>query len=256
MHKTIGSGLAFTLALWAAPAAAEDYCRHKAQRSAALDVAGATRVEVVARAGSLRIEGRAGLARLSASGTACAPEAAQLDKVQILATRQGGTLRVEAQVPEGTWGLGNASLDLRIELPDSLALKVEDTSGPLEVRGVAALDLVDSSGEIVVEDVKGDLSVQDSSGEMRLLGVGGSVRVSDSSGEIEITRVGGGVEIEQDSSGGIRIAQVSGAVRVRADGSGEIDVRDVGGDFTVDRDGSGDITHRGVKGKVSLPAGK
>lgn len=255
MRMGIGSGLVFALAL-GAPAGAEDYCNHKAERSAGLDAAGATRVEIVARAGSLKVQGRAGLQKLSASGTACAASVAQLEQVQILATRQGGTLRVEARVPEGSWGMGNASLDLTVELPDSLALKVEDSSGSLEVRGVASLDLADSSGGIVVEDVKGDLAVQDSSGEMRLARVGGDLRVSDSSGEIEITRVGGRVEVVEDSSGGMRIAEVAGGVVVRRDSSGEIDVRDVGGDFTVERDGSGGIRHSGVRGKVSLPAGK
>lgn len=239
------------------PLAAEDYCAHKAARSAGLEVSGATRIEIVARAGSLRVTGRAGAARLEASGTACASDAKLLDQVQIKASRQGATLRVEAQVPEAGWGLtGGAGLDLVVDVPDALPLQVSDSSGPLEIRSVAALQLEDSSGEILVEDVRGDLRVQDSSGEMTLAKIEGDVRIHDSSGEIEVKSVGGSVDVEQDSSGGIRIAQVGGSVHVAEDSSGPIDVRDVGGDFSVGRDGSGGIRHSGVKGSVSLPKGK
>ncbi len=258
MTKTLIAMSAVVVSLSASsPLAAADDCVHKAARSAGLDASGAKRIEIVARAGSLRVTGRAGAARLEAHGTACASDAKLLDQVQIKATREGTTLRVEAQVPEGGWGLtGGAALDLVVDLPDSLPLQVTDSSGPLQIRAVAALQLDDSSGEILVEDVRGDLRVQDSSGEMTLAQIRGDVRIHDSSGEIEVSHVGGSVDVEQDSSGGIRVTQVGGSVHVGQDSSGPIDVRDVGGDFSVEHDGSGGIRHSGVKGRVSLPKGK
>lgn len=255
MHKGIGWVLAAGF-VTTSPAAAVGYCAHRAERQATLDAAGATRVEVVARAGSLRITGRPGVKALSATGTACASDAGQLAEVRISATRQGATLRIEALVPEARGAGASNTLDLAIDVPDSLPLQVDDTSGSLEVRGVAALELSDSSGEILVENVAGAVSVRDSSGEMHLDRVGGDVRVSESSGEIEVTRVGGSVEVEEDSSGDIRVADVKGSVLVRRDSSGGIDVREVGGDFRVDHDGSGGIQHAGVRGRVSLPKGK
>jgi hypothetical protein len=244
------------VALAAVPAAAGP-CAHTERRQATLDATGATRLEIDARAGTLRVEGRAGATQVKASGTACAPSAGALEGVRLSATRDGATLRLEAQVPESSLPAGgDASLDLLVDVPRSLALNVTDTSGPIEIRHVGALTLEDGSGEITVEDVGGDLKLTDGSGEMTLTKVAGDAWVRDASGPLTMRDVGGSVTIEEDGSGGIEIAAVGGSVLVESDGSGEIDVRDVGGDFTVEHKGSGAVRHTGVKGRVSLPKGK
>lgn len=86
-----------------APVAAAD-CLHVAERRAALDAAGATRAEIVARAGGLRVTGRAGATRLEVDGRACARTAEGLAAIQLRAVRVGAVLRVEAQVPEDAPG--------------------------------------------------------------------------------------------------------------------------------------------------------
>ena len=201
-------------------------CDLTAPRSADLAIGDATQVTVRARAGSLRIEGRPGLTSVRASGTACAGTADDLDRVELTATRSGSAILIEAHTAD-TGG----RLDLLLEVPDTLPLEIDDTSGSVEIADVAAVDLRDSSGGI---DIAGD------------------VRVRDGSGGIDISGVGGSVIIEDDGSGSIDITAVGRDVIVEDDGSGGIDVADVGGDFIVRDGGSGGVRHNGVAGRVDI----
>jgi hypothetical protein len=266
-------GLALASCVLALPALAwpaEGGCRFEEPRQGKVDAAGATRVHVVARAGSLTITGEEGLTEVQASGTACARSETELEKIQLRVDRTGDEVRVEVEMPTG-WH-ANGSLNLEVRVPRGPALTVEDGSGStrvdgvaslrlkdgsggLEVRGVSGkLEIDDGSGEIRVQDVSGDVEIQDGSGEIDLRQIGGSVTLEDGSGGIEIRDVTGSVTITEDGSGGIRIERVRRNVLVERDGSGDIDVDDVGGDFTVEHGGSGSIHHTGVKGRVQIPS--
>ena len=204
-------------------------CDLTAPRAAELAVGDATQVTVRARAGSLRIEGRPGLTSVRASGTACAGTADDLDRVELTATRSGSAILIEVHTAET-----RGRLDLLLEVPDTLPLEIDDTSGSVEIADVAAVDLRDSSGGIDIAGVAGD------------------VRVRDGSGGIDISGVGGSVIIEDDGSGSIDITAVGRDVIVEDDGSGSIDVADVGGDFIVRDGGSGSVRHNGVAGRVDV----
>jgi hypothetical protein len=246
------------LPLLAAPATAAaqwfDDCAHRAERTATVPAARADLLRLAARAGSLRVEGRPGLSEVRVRGEACASSESYLEAIQLVTERSGGEVRVEVQMPEMR-GIGRmySRLDLVVEVPQGLALDVTDSSGEAEFRGVATLRLEDSSGEIEVADVAGDVQIDDSSGEIRVRGVRGDLRLRDSSGGIEVSGVQGAVLVERDGSGEIRIADVGRDVRIERDSSGSIEVWDVRGDFVVERDGSGRIRHRDVGGSVSIP---
>jgi hypothetical protein len=208
-----------------------DSCDLTAARDASLEVGDATRVRVTARAGALTIEGRPDLSEVRIAGTACAPSQAELDRIELVTDRSGDDLLIEART-EDTRG----RLALVIELPDSLVVDVDDSSGSIDVSDVAAVTLDDSSGSITIDRIAGD------------------VRVRDESGSIDIRDVKGNVTIEDDGSGGIDIRHVRQNVVVDEDGSGGIHVADIGGDFTVRRDGSGSIRHDRVDERVSTPS--
>lgn len=249
----LAAGLAAGADAHAAAAAAD--CPFKEPREARVEVAGATRLRLIARAGTLDVAGVAGAREVVVQGQACASSAGGLAGVKLRAERQGSEIVVEAVVPEDATPLaGGPALDLVVRLPASLALEVSDTSGPLEIRGVGALRLEDSSGEALVEDVASDVTLRDSSGDLTVRRVGGALRIlQDSSGQIDVVDVRGSVTIDEDSSGGIRVEKVGGSVVIKRDSSGGIDVRDVAGDLVVEQDGSGGVRHEGVKGRVSLP---
>lgn len=232
----------------------QESCDFGADRSAQLPASGAELTRIAARAGSLRIEGRPGLTEVRLRGRACASSRRYLDEIQIVATRSNGELSFETRMPEMT-GFGDhyARLDLVVEVPQSIALDVHDSSGDAWIRQVGSLRVTDSSGDLEISDVRGSLEVDDSSGDLEIDGVRGDVLLRDSSGDLNVTRIGGDVRVDRDSSGDIDISRVSRSVLVRRDSSGDIDVRSVRGDFVVSSDGSGGIRYSGVDGRVQIP---
>ena len=222
----------------AAPALAQRDAEFTAPREATASTAGARRIVVAAGAGSLRIEGKRGLTEVRARGTAWASSRRVLDEIKLVATRRGDVVELRTDIPEHegrNWDDFQAGIDLVVEVPDSLALDVEDGSGSLEIRNVGALDVRDGSGEMTIEHVGGSLTIRDGSG---------TVRVDD---------VRGAVEIPADGSGTLEIRRVAGSVRIDSKGSGSVDVDDVAGSFTVRSKGSGSVTYRNVQGAVQVP---
>jgi putative adhesin len=228
-----------------------------APRSARVSAAGARMAQIEARAGTLRIDGRAGLTEIQAHGTARASSRALLEQVRLTAERRGDVAYVIVEIPEmrGEWNDDDehASLDLIVEVPKTLALDVEDRSGDLEIRGVGQLDLVDHSGDVTIEDVGGRLRVHDGSGELRIRDVRGDVTLEDGSGGVHLQTIRGSVTVDRDGSGEFEAENVTGSVRIASKGSGSVDVAHVGGDFVVNRKGSGSIEHRDVRGRVDVP---
>src|SRR4051794_33566716 len=122
-------------------------CSNSAPRSAALPLAGATRIVVIGRAGSLKVAGRAGATEVRATGTACASSRGELADIQLRATRSGGEIRIEAEVPEVTMSMwGERRLDFEVSLPSNVPVKVVDGSGEMTIENTAALDVDDGSG--------------------------------------------------------------------------------------------------------------
>ena len=244
-------------------------CLHEAPREASIAVDGATKIRVIAGAGSLDIVGKSGMSSVEAHGTACAAKESQLDGIQLIAERRGDTLWIESVFEEGLMNSGNRGLSFTVELPDSLPLDVKDGSGSLKITDVSSLQLVDGSGEATIRGVHGDLTVDDGSGGLHVSEIHGSARIEDGSGSLSVRTVHGPVDIEdgsgsldiddvtgdltvRDGSGGVSIRHVVGAVRVR-DGSGGIDVDDVEGDLTIAEAGSGGVDVHNVSGRIDVP---
>ena len=268
----VGSALlACTLAL---PAYADD-CKHTTHRtvnSAGPDI---KRVVVEAGAGDLVVRGGEG-SDVKADGRACASKAELLDDIQLEIRREGDTVYLRTVLPEMS-GLvigfaPYAYIDLTVDVPKTAMLKLDDSSGDLQVSNVQGAAIVDSSGDQRVEHIAGDLDVADSSGEINIADVRGGLRLRDSSGDVDVDNVQGDVLVTVDSSGDLDIRHVTGGVHVRNDSSGDIEihdvkrdvlidddssggirVQDVGGNFTVGSDGSGGIHFDRVTGEVHLP---
>jgi hypothetical protein len=272
MPKTWSTFLAGTVAaVFALPAIAAEPCAKSADRTARLDVAGATKALITAGAGELKVKGEPGRTQLQADGKACASTDAALEQIQLESRREGSTLILKTVMPDGGEMLRYARLDLTVVLPDTLEVSIEDSSGDFSLQTVRSAQLTDSSGDLEVRDIAGDLTITDSSGDIDIARVTGNVSVSDSSGGLEIEEIKGAVRIPVDSSGNIQIEragsvhiitdssgdisieQIVGDVLVDNDSSGDIDVTEVGGKFAVGNDGSGTIRQQKVAGPVSLP---
>ena len=256
-----------------------DDCKFSADRAGGVDASGVEKVVMRTGAGDLKVVGGARNVRIEARGKACASSQDLLDKTQITVRREGNTVFVETGLPQNEstgWSIvGNhyAYIDAGIALPASIpveavdssgdavyqdlkSLKLQDSSGDLDIQRVAGLaDIGDSSGDIDLRDV-GSVRLNDSSGDIRLEDVHGEVEVvNDSSGDIRVTHAGS-VVVHNDSSGGIHVEDVKGNVVVDNDSSGDIYAGRVTGDFTVNSDGSGSIEHESIGGKVTVPNDK
>ena len=251
------SAIVLGMLLTAASAQADWFggdCDQKLPRRLTTPSAGVERIVIVGRAGSLKVEGRPGVSEIVASGTACSSDDEFLQDMNLVASKRGGELRIEAKIPERhvMFGSFSAALDFTVIVPANVPLSIEDGSGETEILNVAGMDIEDGSGDLTIKGVRGDLRVTDGSGSLEIEDVSGSVRVEDGSGEMDIRRVDGSVTIE-DGSGSIDVRNVKRDVVIEEDGSGSIDVSDVGGNFTVRDDGSGGISHDRVAGRVQLP---
>lgn len=221
--------------LLAGPAWAQR-CEHSRDVDETVDAAGAVEALLVSGAGDLRVQGVEGITEVRVRGRMCASDPDRLEDMEVRARRSGDRVEVIAETDGGGWRRGrgdHARIDLEVEVPATLALDVEDGSGDLTIRDVAAARIDDGSGNIDVAAIAGDLEIDDGSGDIDVRGAG-SVRVD-------------------DGSGGIDVEDVRGDVVVEEDGSGSIEVRRVGGDFIVEDDGSGGIRYEDVAGRVETP---
>lgn len=233
-------------------------CDHERDIEVTLNLAGSEQLSIIAGAGDLEIEGLPGSGEARAVGRVCASEPEWLDESRIL-TEGGRKAEISVSLPrvDSGWNvLGNryVYMDLRVEVPDHIALDVQDSSGDMMVEGTGPLTVRDSSGDIEIENINGHVVLNDSSGDIDLLDIGGDVTIAqDSSGDIYGRDIHGSVLVENDSSGEIRFRDVRDNYVVERDSSGDIVADSVGGDFRVLRDGSGDIDARGVSGEVDIP---
>ncbi|HVF35235.1 MAG TPA: hypothetical protein VND91_07915 [Candidatus Saccharimonadia bacterium] len=267
--------VALTLLVAGPCAHAWDACEFTAPRTLDLAANGVDTLVVRAKAGSLEIRAAAGES-IAARGTACASDAKSLEAIRLVQSREGRSLVLSVEIPEDSgdgWNNVQRALDLDITVPARLALQVQDSSGDATIRGVASVTVQDSSGDLRIDAIAGNVVVTDSSGEIDVRDVGGDVRIpADSSGDITARNVRGTVEVEQDSSGSISLsdiggdalvgvdssgeiefARITGSARVDRDSSGGIEADDIGRDFVVRADGSGGISHDGVRGRVDIP---
>lgn len=259
------------IASLAATSDANARCDFSAPRSADVDANGATRIVIDARSGDLVVRG-AQTTRVKVQAEACGSSQRVLDSVQLESKRDGSTVFITAIVPNEESMFGGTWLDMKIELPNNLAVEITDSSGDIDAAGIGAAKIEDSSGDIKAREVAGSIRVTDSSGDVRLSSIKGDAAVTDSSGDIQIEDVAGSVTVPVDSSGGITVRRAQGSVHVMTDSSGDIavsnvgkdvivdndssgDIRvsDVAGEFKVLRDSSGDVSHRNVVGAIHVP---
>lgn len=252
-------GAAFAAApfLIASTARAQSYGDYSAPRNAAVDAAGARKVEVEAAAGSLRVEGKPGLRQVQVTGTAWSSSQRFLPRIKLIAERRGDVVFIKADIPDrdndsfhdSNW----AALDLVIQVPQGINAAVSDGSGEATIMNVGSLEASDGSGDLTVDGATGSVRVTDGSGSLTIQNVGGDVKVSDGSGQIEVRNVTGSFTVESDGSGSIHASDIRGSVIVESDGSGGIEVSKVGRDLRVDSKGSGGIDYATVSGQVVIP---
>ena len=226
-------------------------------RNSVVDAGGARMVQVEAGAGSLRIEGRAGLRQVQVRGTARSSSQAVLNQIKLISERRGDVVFIKSDMPEHderNWNDNHwAALDLVIEVPQGINADIADGSGEMHIVNLGSVDVTDGSGSVSIEGA-GEVTLNDGSGEVTIDNIRGDVRVSDGSGDINVRNVTGSFTVKNDGSGGITASDIRGSVIVQNDGSGEIEATKIGRNFTVESKGSGSINFREVSGQVDIPS--
>lgn len=247
--------------------AAQDNCKFREDMELGARAGESLRVD--AGAGKLVITGSTRTDEVHVTATLCASDQDRLAALDV--TLDGGRLDTDYPRNGGSgWFGGNryARIDLVVKVPAGMNLRVEDSSGSVEItgvgeveiddgsgsmqlRGVAAVVIEDGSGSLRIEDVAGSVTVEDGSGSLRIEEVAGNVTVNDGAGSVRIRTVGGDVSIS-DGAGSIEVTSVGGTVRIGA-GSGSVTVRDVEGDLVVTDTRRSRIRYSDIRGVLDLP---
>ncbi len=138
---------------------------------------------------------------------------------------------LDAYFDHSIWHVGNsAAIDLEVQIPQGLAIFVDDGSGPMTIEnvggdvgiddgsgsivvtGAASVAIDDGSGSIKISDVSGDVMVEDGSGDITIRNVGGTVTIDDGSGGIDVKNVEHDLDIIDDGSGSVRLSDIRGSI--------------------------------------------
>jgi DUF4097 and DUF4098 domain-containing protein YvlB len=156
---------------------------------------------------------------------------------------------LKSEIPDYPFVEVDARINLKIEIPKELDVKITDGSGFLRVQNlIGNLVIDDDTGIIQVENVVGEVAVYDGSGKIVIEDIIGNVMVRDGSGTIEMDHIQGDVYVA-DGSGALTILHVKGNVTV-SDDSGDIDISDVSGTVFIAEMGSGEVNIERIKGKI------
>lgn len=189
--------------------------------------------------------------RLLARKMVCAPsesEARRLASGAVPAleeTAEGYDFHWEAE--SGTTGL--MSVDLEVQVPKSVNLRLSGRRGDFHVSGVQGdVNVELSRGDIEVNEIDGEVRVEIRRGSVRVADVRGSVGVEGRGGEIQIRNTSGPTSVQGEYYGPIEFANIAGTVRFESRRT-DFSAQGIEGELTID---SGDLTLRGVPGDVTL----
>ena len=235
---------------------AQEDCEYQAVRIVEGAMDAVNHVIVRAGGGELEIEGESGRRSVLATGIACAPREKQLEQLQVRISREGDSLVVATEIPEGfnpfNWFRTDGWIHLTVKVPAGISIDIEDSSGSATVSKVGSARITDSSGDLHIENIKGSVTIGDGAGQITVRDVQGSLRLADGSGDVSITEIMGDIIIANDGSGEIKIADVQGSVTIGDDGAGDITVERVSGSVKIEEDAAGDIFVSSIDNDVSI----
>ncbi len=188
------------------------------------------RIEIEQRSGHVRIRGwdEPGVQLRAVGGDVPIEERLRVES-------SARTLQIEVLSATRWFSIGRGSgLDLELMVPTG-----------------TRIDLQTGSGDVVVEQTAGPVTVEAGSGNLTLTGTL-AVTVTTGSGDIHIHQANGTVHLEAGSGNAV-LNEIRGAAEVEL-GSGDVTMRAVAGNVTLET-GSGNITLHQVTGQIELESG-
>lgn len=118
----------------------------------------------------------------------------------------GSSYRVEGATLSIDTDCGpNCSVDYDITAPQGVKVRGSLGSGDIGLTEVGAVDLSLTSGDMMINQVKGDVTAKATSGEITLNDVTGKVTASVQSGNVRAMRIGGGPVDVRATSGDVDV---------------------------------------------------
>ena len=211
---------------------------YEEERELTLPTRGIDTVDIDVGAGSLEVVGIEGADQISVLARIVIDDDEEdarrrIESDMTLTLEQDSDIaRLVAAFDSGVFGwVDSPRINLVVEVPSTMHLRIDDGSGSVEIS-----------------NVRGDIRVDDGSGSLAMTDVGGEIVIDDGSGSITVRSAGGNVSIS-DGSGSITVRGAAGSVTVD-DGSGSIDVSDVEEDLIIVDDGSGGLDFSNIGGRV------
>lgn len=175
---------------------------------------------------------------------------ADLGRIAVNVDEHDGGLDVETHKPTT---LQNASVDLQITAPPDARIEARTGGGNVQV--------VDLTGEIVVNTGGGNITIDGSTGDVNARTGGGDIDIDGPAGKVDASTGGGDVTIRGASSD-VKVRTGGGNLRVEG-ARGNVDANTGGGNITIgDSDGTisvstggGEITVRSATGRITGSTG-
>ncbi|HEY2956057.1 MAG TPA: DUF4097 family beta strand repeat-containing protein [Candidatus Eisenbacteria bacterium] len=150
-------------------------------------------------------------------------EAEHSSRTSVEISREGPRVSVKS---EGRHGVP-ASVDYRITVPPTVALKISGVYNDVTVEGTRA--------DVEVETVRGDVHVTGGGGHIVLHSVEGEVTLEGGRGRAELSSVNAGITV-RDHVGDLSAECVNGEVTLEDIGGATVDASTVNGDVVFDGD--------------------
>lgn len=180
------------------------------------------------------------------------PEAKRIAAEVKLIGQSENTENPVVQVTEPQLGRRGQSyyLDLKVRVPKSVLVAIENTSSDIEVSALGSgLRVQSVSGLIQIEGVSGGTEVRTDGISTRIKDSSGRITVHDGRGDLEIQGITGDVFV-QDTDGKLIIRHVSGNVDARDNPTGAT-VQNIDGDvFLANIENA---TLQGIMGRLNPP---
>lgn len=173
------------------------------------------------------------------------------DAVRITADRPGLDIRTSGSV---LWlrserHRGTRSLDVRIEVPAWMAVRITGPFTDATVQGTAA--------DITIETVRGEILVRGGSGRLQLNSVQGGIHVEDARGRVEAVAANDDI-IVRNVTGDIAVENVNGDIQLEGIDSRSVTAGTVNGDVsysgTIREDGRYRLASHNGDISITIPA--
>ena len=157
--------------------------------------------------------------------------------------------------PEIRGGGQSFEVDLRVWLPPTVALLVEDKNGNLDIRGLqAGANITHGMGSVTIENVNGGVDLTNQGGPTKLTQLSGKLDVRDGRGDLTIEHITGNVDVK-GGGGVLAVRHVSGNVRA-ANARQSVDILNIDGKLALIGIKPASAKIEAVTGGIEFPVGE